>query len=192
MIKFILNIIVFLGAWFGVEALGYGQPWKGLASVAAMLILHFAWERIVGPGDLRTLAVAEDDPIMLQAREDARASLPALRKLYLEHPNDTVVKFRFDTDEGEVEFLWGYVRTLEELTAEVEVVTPPVAHGGDFETHRRVRTAEIIDWQIERQDGTLLGGFTNRALFRIYERDHGELPRNLKEELSRYRELFGP
>jgi hypothetical protein len=40
--------------------------------------------------------------------------------------------------------------------------------------------------------GSLRGGFTQQATFRIIERDRGRHPRKLTEQLARYRALDAP
>jgi len=61
----------------------------------------------------------------------------------------------------------------------------------DFPPLERVRTkdvAEIEDWQATREDGTILGGFTQRAMFVVARREWGELPRKLAEIEKLYRQ----
>jgi hypothetical protein len=49
--------------------------------------------------------------------------------------------------------------------------------------------ADIVDWQVMVADGSLRGGFTQQATFRIIERESGILPRQYAEQLGRYRPL---
>ncbi len=47
----------------------------------------------------------------------------------------------------------------------------------------------IDDWQIEQPDGSLLGGYTNQAMFKVYEREDGaHALRRLSPVMARFRD----
>ena len=50
-----------------------------------------------------------------------------------------------------------------------------------------IAISEIDDWQIVLPDDTLRGGFTNRAVFRIMERE-GTLRASERKMLERFRD----
>jgi uncharacterized protein YegJ (DUF2314 family) len=52
-----------------------------------------------------------------------------------------------------------------------------------------VPVSDVTDWQIEFRDGTLRGGFTNRAMYKIFERQEGHMPARFLEQLKRFKEL---
>ena len=96
--------------------------------------------------------------------------------------------FRVETSFG-TENIWGTLLDLTDESATVRIETRPI---GDLPTADAETTAPlntIIDWQIVREDDTLLGGFTQQAVFRIVGRDHGEMPPHFAEQMKRYRTL---
>ena len=53
----------------------------------------------------------------------------------------------------------------------------------------RIPVSDIVDWQVMVADGSLRGGFTQQATFRIIERESGTLPREYADQLNRYRPI---
>ena len=47
----------------------------------------------------------------------------------------------------------------------------------------------IVDWQVEFPDGTLRGGYSNLAFFKIYEREEGAMPPKFLEQVARFKGL---
>jgi uncharacterized protein YegJ (DUF2314 family) len=70
--------------------------------------------------------------------------------------------------------------------------TPPVGKTDVGDPRMTVPLTDIVDWQVMLADGSLRGGFTQQATFRIIERDRGRLPRKFAEQLARYRALEAP
>jgi uncharacterized protein YegJ (DUF2314 family) len=103
-----------------------------------------------------------------------------------------MVKFRFKTDQGANENLWADLLSLSSTEAEVYVRTPPVEHEGQMERTLKVPIDDIVDWQVEFRDGTLAGGFSNRAMFKIFEREEGYMHPEFKEHIGRFRDLQEP
>jgi len=134
------------------------------------------------------MPVANDDPIMQQAVQRAKETFGEFRTLYPAHREDSMVKFRFKTDSGATENLWGDLLELEETRAKVYVRTPPMQHSGTLDRTMEIDVDGIVDWQIELRDGTLRGGFTNQALFRIFERQEGYMHPKFKQHMSRFQD----
>lgn len=171
-----------------------GWPWWLIiaAAIAGDVVVHLLFERfLAGPVHLGAAEIADDDPLMLSALAEAKRTWGDFLRLYPEHPQDTIVKYRVRTKEGDVENVWGDLLELRSDDATVYLRTPPV---GDVDIPDRrmvIPVADIVDWQIEFTDGSLRGGFTQQATFRILEREQGGLPRNLVEQLARYRPVEG-
>ncbi len=129
---------------------------------------------------------------MLSALAEAKRTWSDLLRLYPQHEQDTMVKYRLRTKSGDIENVWGDLLELRSDDATVYLRTPPV---GDVDIPDRrmvIPVADIVDWQIEFTDGSLRGGFTQQATFRIIEREQGSLPRQLVEQLARYRPMEEP
>ena len=55
---------------------------------------------------------------MIAAKKHAIEELPQFVRLFKERPNDSTIKFAFETDQGETEFLWGDLLDLSENGSE--------------------------------------------------------------------------
>lgn len=188
--KVLARVLIVAGLWLATGALTVSVPLRILLLGAGALVVHAVWERLFpGPLYLGARAVAEDDPLMSSAIAEARRTLSLLRALYPEHREDTMVRYPFQTDAGTLEHLWGDLVELSDSTAKVFTRTPPISHEGPFERTMTVPVEALSDWQIEFRDGTLRGGFTNRAMFKIYEREQGHPHPQMKEQLARFRDV---
>lgn len=188
-------------AWLGhaivgalVVAIGRHLQWPWwtilVALVAAALVLEMVLSRGRRvPGHLGAVPIAHDDPLMLAAVDQAKRTWSTFLHLYAEHPDTTIVKFRLRTKSGDIENVWGDLLELGDERATVSLRTPPVGETDVHEPRMTIPVADIVDWQIMFPDGTLRGGFTQQATFRIIERDRGRLPRKFAEQLARYRAL---
>lgn len=173
-------------------------PWWGLviALIAGAVIVHLVYDflyALLGRNrHLGAAPISTDDPLMLAALDDAKRTWPQFLELFRQHPRDSLIKFRLRTKSGEIENVWGDLLELTPETAIAYLRTLPV---GDVDLPSRRLTVppiDIVDWQVMVADGSLRGGFTQQATFRIMERENGSLPRKLVEELKRYRPLPEP
>ncbi|MHC4333564.1 MAG: hypothetical protein ACYSUP_02745 [Planctomycetota bacterium] len=73
--------------------------------------------------------------------------------------------------------------------AEVYVRTVPFAAKPDFESRMTVDKSDIVDWSVEMRDGTLRGGFSDLALFKIYEREEGRMHRRFVPHVERFNDI---
>lgn len=135
--------------------------------------------------------ISVNDPLMVAAIQRARATWPQFAAIYPEHREDSVVKFRLRTKSGNVENVWGDLLELDADSVLVHLHTLPVEETEIDDLTMRVPLSEVVDWQVVFPDGSLRGGFTQQATFRILEREHGSLPKDYAEQLLRYRELDG-
>jgi hypothetical protein len=167
-------------------------PWWAVAAAVAVGVAAIPAVLARGrraSGHLGAAAIANDDPLMVAALERAKRTWNTFLRLYPEHPQATIVKFRLRTPAGEVENVWGDLLDLTSDHATVALRTPPVGKIEIRDPKMTVPVADVVDWQIVLPDGTLRGGFTQQATFRILERDRGRLPQKFAEQLARYREL---
>jgi hypothetical protein len=174
--------------------IGRHLQWPWWAILATLVILACGVEATLRrgrrtPGHLGAFAIAHDDPLMLAAIEQAKRTWSTFLSLYREYPQTTIVKFRLRTKSGEIENVWGDLVELRGDEAAVSLRTPPIGETDVRDPRMTVPMADIVDWQVMFPDGTLRGGFTQQATFRIIERERGRLPRKLAEQLARYRAL---
>lgn len=172
---------------------------KGLAApvwlrVVAVVIgafcVHLIWERWFSNPFLYLGArpVSPDDPLLMEAKAKAKESMGRLRELFPAHRQDTVVRFRLSIPNGSDEFVWGDLLDLSGEQAKVFLRTPPTQEVAIKERTMTITADSIDDWQIELRDGSLLGGFTNQAMFRVYEREEGQLHPAFREQIARFRD----
>jgi uncharacterized protein YegJ (DUF2314 family) len=129
---------------------------------------------------------------MLAAFDDAKSTWPQFLELFREYPRDSLIKFRLRTKSGEIENVWGDLLELNPETAVTYLRTLPVGDVDLSDRRLTIPTADIVDWQVMVADGSLRGGFTQQATFRIMERENGSLPPQFAEQMKRYRPLSEP
>jgi uncharacterized protein YegJ (DUF2314 family) len=159
-----------------------------LALAAVFIAALWAFVRWRHPRpEFMPLETKADDPLLLQAMETARSTLPEFLRRLGEPRESAAVKLRFVSSSNQVEHLWAEV--LERLGPEelgVRLVTPPVTHTGQLDRLYRCALSDVEDWQIGMSSGQLHGGFTQRAMFAIARRDGVRLPAHLAEQERRY------
>jgi uncharacterized protein YegJ (DUF2314 family) len=189
-----MHLAVAAALWFGLGALEIAIPWRLGAIIAGAIAVHLIWEWWIHPPYFSgVMPIHQDDPLIKAAVAEGRATFPRfLESVYPDHRADSCVRFSFTTDTGTVENLWADLLELRGDRAVVFVRTLPIEHQGEFEPKMEIPVEQISDWQVEYRDGTLRGGFTNRATFKIVERANGYLPQDMKEQLTRFRDLEEP
>ncbi len=118
---------------------------------------------------------------MQAAVRKARTSTDRFRAHYARWPYDAFVKIQFVSSTNQVEHLAAHVEQFDGNRLSVLLVTPPVTHEGRLERRCEIGLDEIEDWQVTEPNGTIHGGFTQRAMFEIARRDGVELPKSLRE-----------
>lgn len=153
--------------------------------VFAVLLFFFRTARPEFP----PLETRPDDPLLAEAREQAKASLPRFRELLKQYPKDGIIKLRFVSNSGQVEYLWAEVLEppVEGSDYKVRLMTPPVTHSGTLERLWTCREEDIEDWQVTDESGGHHGAFSQRAMFRIARRDGVKLPKKLEDIEKLYR-----
>ena len=172
--------------------LGWAWWVTTLAVIAGLVGVHLVYEALFsGSRHLGAAAVSNDDPLMVAAMADAKRTWPRFVELFAAHPKDSIVKFRLTTKAGDVENVWGDLLELGPESAKVYLRTLPVAETDLPSRQLTIPVADIVDWQVMSADGSLRGGFTQQATFKIMQRENGSLPRKFVAELARYRAETG-
>ena len=201
-------------AWFPGFVSEKGEPYRRLPASLGFLIIGLPCLKYAALGRFRLapepIEIAADEPLMLEAYKKARSSIHRLRSGFAAHPQLTMVRVAFTTDQpfdeeveetGDedtaepleefiVEHLWGQLVELTEREARLEVVTPPYFHSEPID-ELTVPIDEIEDWEVEFDDGTVDGGFTTRAMHAYAVRESLNVPRGVVIRLKRYRDTVG-
>ncbi|MDK1288118.1 DUF2314 domain-containing protein [Pseudoalteromonas umbrosa] len=136
--------------------------------------------------DFPPLETDPNDPLVLEAVELAKATMDEFLELFLRYPNDAFVKLGFESDCGVVEHLGAHVEAIKGNEVSVFLVTPPITHEGKMAHNYVCQLQDIEDWQITDSDGNIYGGFIQRAMFTIAEREGIALPPELKAMQNKY------
>ena len=99
-----------------IVSIGRYLEWRWWAILVVMVAVAFVLEMALSrgrrvPGHLGAVSIAADDPLMVAAVEQARQTWGTFRRLYGEHPETSIVKFRLRTKSGDIENVWGVRHT---------------------------------------------------------------------------------
>ena len=155
--------------------------------VVAAVLLGVWWRffRVARPA-FPPLVIDENDPLMKEAVQQAKRSIPEFRELYRQRPQQANVKVPLKTSSGVTEFLWAEVLALEGDTLKVRLLTPPVSHTGQLERLQTYNVQDLVDWSVEMDDSRKQGGYTMRVMFKRGREQWGDLPDELKNEERKY------
>lgn len=158
-----------------------------LLIIVIVLICYWLYGKYVSPTpEYPPLETDPDDPLLLEAMEQAKSSFSEFRQLFDKYPDDAFVKLCFESNTGTIEHLGAHVESISGDKLEVVLVTPPVTHKGHLDRCYTCLFEDLEDWQITDIEGNIYGGFTQRAMFQIAENQRVELPKELMEMKSRY------
>lgn len=124
------------------------------------------------------LEIADDDPEMQRAREQAQQTLPRFRSLYAHHRQGAMVKVRRLSAAGATRYQTADVLEVGVDTVKVRMLSSPAPIN--------VPWNDVADWVIRLPSGQKMGGFTTKAMFRKARERFGRLP----PELAREEKLF--
>jgi len=159
------------------------KPAIALLIIAAYLFYRLYYAR----PDFPPLPTDPDDPLLKEARDKARESLPQMLDLYKSFPEQSLVKIKFISNSDQVEYLWGELKEVQGNKAKVFLVTPPVSHSGKLDRNMEVDIDKFEDWQITDTEGNKYGGYSQRAMFKIARQKYGKLPRKLAKVEALYK-----
>lgn len=191
------KLILHVAAAVLLVSLGRRFRWPWWVTTPVVMLgaigVHLIFDRLAGGSrHIGAAAISNDDPLMLDALAEAKRTWPVFEQLFQAHPKDSLVKYRLTSKSGEIENVWGDLLEFAGGTATVYLRTLPVGAADIPSRRMSVPVDDIIDWQVMVADGSLRGGFTQQATFRIIERENGVLPREYAEQLARYRPVSDP
>jgi len=132
------------------------------------------------------LAIDDNDPLMVEARHNARDTIPQLLDLFKGAKEFTRVKLPFVSNSGETEHLWAELLSVEGSNIHVRYMTPPVTHTGKLERLHTHPLSDIEDWVVTKNPAKYIGGYSMRVMFQRGRELWGDLPPKLKAEESKY------
>jgi hypothetical protein len=161
-----------------------------LAIVVAVAV-YAAWWWFVARNRpvMPPLALAADDPLLVEAVAKAKASIDQFRRLAEVPGSEPRVKIEFVSNSGETEFLWAEVRKLGAEDVEVLYLTPPVTHTGRLERIHTHAMTDVVDWVAKLPTGKLAGGYSMRVMFQRAKEQWGTLPAKLQAEEAKYSDV---
>lgn len=126
------------------------------------------------------------DPIMLEQAAVSKREIRKFLKGIETGKLDAFVKISHEI-KGKNEQVWVRVISIDnnEVFA-VLSIEPKLKIGKPKETSLQIPLDNIEDWTLITSRGEIYGGYSNLAIARIYERDHGRLPDEEIEELNNY------
>ena len=160
----------------------------GVIIFILVIIGSLLYVRVFSPRpDFPPLDTRPDDPLLIEAMEKARASLPQFLELARQQQDSALVKLRFVSNSDQVEHVWAeLLRVPSDTELDVRLVTPPVTHSGRLERLYTCNLDDVEDWYVRDPDGRIHGGFTQRAMFAIARRDGVALPRKLRQQEAEF------
>jgi uncharacterized protein YegJ (DUF2314 family) len=160
----------------------------GVIVAVILVVAVWAFVRWRSPRpDFAPLLTSPDDPLMVEALEKARTSLGEFMSLARGENQGALVKLYFVSNSEQVEHLWAeLLSVVSDDELQVRLVTPPVTHSGELDRLYTCKVADVEDWQVRDAAGKVHGGFTQRAMFAIAQRDGVKLPRRLLQQKKEY------
>lgn len=132
------------------------------------------------------LVLDNNDPLMVEARQKAKDSIPQLLELFPSAKENTRVKLPFVSNAGETEYVWAELLSISGADINVRYMTPPVTHAGKLERLHTHPLSDIDDWVVTANPRKYVGGFSMRVMFRRGREQWGDLPPELKAEEAKY------
>ncbi len=108
--------------------------------------------------------INEHDPLLLNAKQKAAATLPVFYKLMDSTNQPGFVRFPYKVNDLEIH-IWAKIVSLNPDFVEVEIVPGPQMP--NVITERKVlqiATGQMEDWLMETDGGMIRGGYTTQAL----------------------------
>jgi len=160
--------------------------WSIIAILFAV-VGYWIYTRFISPSpEFPPLETDPDDPLLLEAMDQAKSTLPEFQELFEKYPDDAFVKLLFVSNTGVVEHLGAHVESINGEDVGVLLITPPVTHKGHLDRSYICSFDDLEDWQVTDVEGNIYGGFTQRAMFEIARQQGVELPEALKEMEQKY------
>ncbi len=158
-----------------------------LVAVACIVLTVLLARAYYATPGMPPLPTDPDDPLMIEARDKARRSLADFTRLFPDNRDRALAKIRFETNGGEVEYLWGEVKDIKDDGAvDLFLITPPVTHSGRLDRNVTEQLDRLEDWQVTDETGKIYGGYTQRAMFKIAREQWGDLPAKLAKQEALY------
>jgi uncharacterized protein YegJ (DUF2314 family) len=164
------------------------QPIVGLVLVSVGAI--WAVRRRFFPQLPSPLPHGPDHPLLVEASQQARASLGRFRQLVSEGTGQPIVKVAYATDTGPREHIWAELVRWEGEGIDVRYANAPVSQQGPMPSEESRVLADVEDWAVVLPGGRLVGGFSQRAMIRMVREQHPKptwgLRRRLKLKEARF------
>ncbi len=157
----------------------------GLIGAVLLFAVYWRYFHIAVP-DFPPLSIKEDDPLMAEAIQKAKASLGTFTALLGKPNHQGRVKVPFVSSTHQTEFLWAEVLEFKDSRMKVLYITPPVTHEGRLERVHEHPISDLVDWSVTLPSGNYAGGYSMRVMFVRGREQWGSLPPELESEEKKY------
>ena len=162
---------------------GDAFSWVGIALLACIVgvVLYHKWRF------RNVMWISCGHPLMREAQRKAQASLDILRAEHDPVRAPALVKFRLASGNDEPsELVWAELRALGSESFTASIPTTPISQRGAFDDPITLPLAQILDWQVMREDGTIRGGFTSQVEIRLRRQAGKRVPEPLAAMRGRF------
>lgn len=142
------------------------------------------------PGQPPPLAIETGEPLMETAIESAQAALDRFKAGLAEGKREALVKYAMKTGYADNEHVWAVAHTVDGDDVVTTLMSEPVGSDADVNNERtRVPLGDVEDWLLIDSTGRMEGGFTQIAMAKIFNRDHGYVPYAIRKGLPNFADL---
>jgi hypothetical protein len=161
---------------------GGGINWPGLVLFALFfgVPLYRRWRARHG------LWISCGHPLMREAQRKAQASLDVLRAAHQGQHTPVLVKFRLGAGDEAPELVWAELCGLGRDDFTARVLTAPAFQRGDWSEPVTLPLAQLLDWQVVLDDGSIRGGYTSQVEIRLRRQAGKRLPEALAAMSGRF------
>jgi hypothetical protein len=105
------------------------------------------------------------DPLLINAKKEAIATLPVFYSLYPKYPEHSYVRFRFVDHKNTATHVWGKVVALDSISLRVTDINLHANNRSDiYPKFLDLTHEQIEDWLIETGNDSIRGGFTTQVI----------------------------
>ncbi len=151
-----------------------------------VLVMRYLWKRRLRKPPKAPFELSPEDPLLLDAIQKARQSLPRMEELFAQRPRDTYVKVTIDDKQGDPVHLWGQLLQLEEGMMRFKPMNQPLGETDLLPETLERPLADLEDWQVELADGKIHGGYTITVMFKKAKEQCENLPSEFEDQEDRY------
>lgn len=140
--------------------------------------------------DLECLAISKDEPIVQEYVELSKSEVSRFVEGLSNGLDEALIKFPHKFD-GEVEYVWGVAHSITNNDLIITSLASDPVGSLNNEDYARIQIPldDIHDWMLINHEGEIKGGYSHIAMIKVYERDHGKVPKRYIKSLENFIDL---